>query len=110
MAVDLDIDECTRNDYTVIGVGGEIDVYTAPRLREKLDSVLDSEIASLCVDLTDVNFLDSTGLGVLVGAMKRVNERGGRLLVVCARPHILKVFEVTGLTSVFDIRASIEEV
>jgi anti-sigma B factor antagonist len=110
MVVDLDLAESERGDYVVVSVGGEIDVYTAPTLRQKLNEVLDRGTGNLCIDLGNVQFLDSTGLGVLVGAMKRINSREGQLVIVCDRPHILKVFEITGLSQVFEIRSSLDDV
>lgn len=109
MVVDLDLNESERGEFRVVAVGGEIDVYTAPTLRERLEAVLGSGVTKLCIDLTDVQFLDSTGLGVLVGTMRKM-PAGADLVVVCNRPHVLKVFEVTGLSKVFDIRHSIDEV
>jgi anti-sigma B factor antagonist len=109
MVVDLDLEESQRGEHHVLSVGGEIDVYTAPTLRERLDEVLNQGTRSLCIDLTGVQFLDSTGLGVLVGTMKKIGSEGS-LVIVCNRPHILKVFEITGLAKVFDIRSSIDEV
>jgi len=107
--VDLDLRESMKNDFHVLSVGGEIDVYTAPSLREKIEEVLGDNVTMLAIDLENVGFLDSTGLGVLVGAMKRLNERDGNLVVTCTKPHILKVFEITGLSKVFDIRDDLEK-
>jgi anti-sigma B factor antagonist len=109
MVVDLDIDESQRGDYTVVSVGGEIDVYTAPSLRERITDVLDRGVGHIVVDLRQVQFLDSTGLGVLVGAMRRVEGAGGRMVILCDKPHIMKVFEITGLATWFDIRSEFDD-
>ena len=102
----------TRTKYdnvTVIAVSGEIDVSTAPELRDKLAS-LDAEAgATAVVDLSEVSFVDSTALGVLVSAVKRLRSSGGDLKLVVTKPHITKVLEITGLTEVFEIYASPEE-
>ncbi len=109
MIVDLELDEEQQGDFTVVKVGGEIDVYTAPRLREKLNEVIDRDVRKVCVDLEGVQFLDSTGLGVLVGAMKKIRSHDeGELIIVCSRPHIRKVFEITGLTQVFNIQPALD--
>ena len=87
--------------YTVLEVGGEIDVYTAPQLREHLIGVVEGGARQVIVDLSRVEFLDSTGLGVLVGALKRLRGVSGELLLVCAQERLLKIFRITGLDRVF---------
>ena len=96
-------------DRTVVRVAGEIDVYTAPALREELAAQLDAGRTDLVVDLADVSFMDSTGLGVLVGALKRVRTTGGDLRLVIDQEKVLKVFRITALTQVFEIHASLDE-
>jgi anti-sigma B factor antagonist len=93
----------------VIGVTGEIDVYTAPTLRERLNELVAEGEYNLIVDMAGVDFLDSTGLGVLVGGLKRTRSHHGTLRLVCAQEKILKVFRITGLTKVFPIHATLEE-
>ena len=94
---------------TVISVSGEIDVYTAPSLRERLNELVASGHYDLVVDMEGVEFLDSTGLGVLVGGLKRVRSHDGTLRLVCAQEKILKVFRITGLTKVFPIHGTLQE-
>ena len=97
--MDLSISSADRGDVTVVHVAGEIDVYTAPVLRERLDEQISAGRRHLVVDLQGVTFMDSTGLGVLVG----------RLKLVCTSERILKVFAITGLDKVFQIFDSIDE-
>jgi anti-sigma B factor antagonist len=92
---------------TVISVTGEIDVYTAPTLRERLNELVADGEYHLVVDMAGVDFLDSTGLGVLVGGLKRARSHDGTLQLVCDQEKILKVFRITGLTKVFPIHASL---
>lgn len=94
----------TRHDHgwTVVSLTGEIDVTTAPRLREYLAGAQAAD-PGVIVDLTRVDFLDSAGLGVLVGALKRARARGGTLQLVCPCHRIRDVLTVTGLTRVFRI-------
>jgi anti-sigma B factor antagonist len=94
---------------TVIAVSGEIDVYTAPRLREMLIRLVDEEKYHLIVDMEGVEFLDSTGLGVLVGGLKRVRSHDGGIDLVCTQGRILRIFRITGLSKVFNIFDSVEE-
>jgi anti-sigma B factor antagonist len=83
----MELSLATRSvsDHLVLEIGGEIDVYTAPRLRERLLEMVNSGEKHIVVDLGRVEFLDSTGLGVLVGAHRRLRARDGSLNLVC--PH-----------------------
>jgi len=92
----------------VIAVSGEIDVATAPQLRECLHRVIAQGESTIVLDLLEVTFLDSTALGVLVGGLKRCRELGGDLHIVVADPRIVKIFEITGLTNVFTIVDSLQ--
>jgi anti-sigma B factor antagonist len=107
--VDLSLSTRTEGDRTVVEVGGEIDVYTAPRLREQLVDLVADGKYHLVVDMERVDFLDSTGLGVLVGGLKRVRAHDGSLRLVCTQERILKIFRITGLTKVFPIHDSVED-
>lgn len=107
--IDLGLDVTDRNGWAVLAVTGEVDVATAPRLREQLISLVSDGKVKIVVDLEGVDFLDSTGLGVLVGALKRVRTQDGELALVCTEARILKVFEITGLTKVFPMHRSVDE-
>ncbi|HVV77390.1 MAG TPA: STAS domain-containing protein [Mycobacteriales bacterium] len=109
MDPDLSVAIRSEGNRTVVAVSGEIDVYTAPKLREHLIDLVASGQYQLIVDLEAVDFLDSTGLGVLVGGLKRVRSHDGSLDLVCSQDRILKIFRITGLTKVFAIHASIGE-
>jgi anti-sigma B factor antagonist len=98
----------TERGYAVLEVAGEIDVYTAPQLRERLIALVEGGATQVVVDLGRVEFLDSTGLGVLVGALKRLRVVGGELLLVCAQERLLKIFRITGLDRVFALHDSVE--
>ena len=95
--------------FTVIEVGGEIDVYTAPKLRERLVGLVESGSYQLIVDMESVEFLDSTGLGVLVGGLKRVRAHEGGIDLVCTQSRILRIFRITGLNRVFNIYDTVPE-
>jgi anti-sigma B factor antagonist len=101
----------TREDggRTVVDVAGEVDVYTAPTLRDHISQLVSDGQYHLVLDLEEVAFLDSTGLGVLVGGLKRVRAHDGTLSLVCTQERILKVFRITGLTKVFPIHASVPD-
>jgi anti-sigma B factor antagonist len=107
--VDLSLSTRPEGDRMVVEVGGEIDVYTAPKLREQLVDLVADGKYHLIVDMENVDFLDSTGLGVLVGGLKRVRAHEGSLRLVCTQERILKIFRITGLTKVFPIHSSVAE-
>ncbi|HTL23758.1 MAG TPA: STAS domain-containing protein [Mycobacteriales bacterium] len=107
--MDLTLESREEGDRTVVAVGGEIDVYTAPKLREQLVDLVNDGRYHLVVDMEAVEFLDSTGLGVLVGGLKRVRAHDGSLRLVCTQERILKIFRITGLTKVFPIHESVSE-
>jgi anti-sigma B factor antagonist len=107
--VDLTLSTRPEGDRTVVAVGGEIDVYTAPKLREHLIDLVSGGSYHLIIDMEKVDFLDSTGLGVLVGGLKRVRSHEGSLHLVCTQDRILKIFRITGLTKVFPIHSSVDE-
>nr|WP_205693056.1 STAS domain-containing protein [Cellulomonas sp. IC4_254] len=107
--VDVSVASRTVEGRTVVDVTGEIDVYTAPALREKLTGLVDAGHVDLVVNLTEVRFMDSTGLGLLVGVLKRVRGLDGRLQLVIDSERLLKVFRITALTQVFTIRETVNE-
>lgn len=107
--MDLSITSEERDAATVVHVGGEIDVYTAPVLREHLDEHISAGRNHLVVDLEAVSFMASTGLGVLVGRLKLVRAANGTLRLVCSNDRILSVFSITGLDKVFQIFPSVDE-
>ncbi len=107
--MDLSVTSRQEGEHTVVAVSGEIDVYTAPALREKISELVADGRHRLVVDLTYVDFLDSTGLGVLVGGLNRVKSHDGTLALVCTQEKILKVFRITGLTTVFPISPTLGE-
>ncbi|MBB5871321.1 anti-sigma B factor antagonist [Allocatelliglobosispora scoriae] len=94
--------------HTVLEVGGEIDVYTAPKLRERLVELLEAGTSALVVDLGKVEFLDSTGLGVLVGGLKKSRAAGATFSLVCSRDNLLKIFRITALDQVLPLYPTVE--
>ena len=107
--VDLKLGHYTKDGIEVIDVAGTIDIYTAPRLRELLIDLVNTDNYQLIVNMDQVEFLDSTGLGVLVGGLKRVRAHDGSLDLVCTQERILKLFRITGLTKVFGIHETVDQ-
>ncbi len=106
--MDVSFDVTRREGTTIVAIRGEMDAYTSPRLRDRFVELSDSGTNFVVVDLERLGFLDSAGLGVLVGGLKRFRSAGGDLVVVCTHPRILKVLEITGLTAVFSIHDSVD--
>jgi len=98
-----------NGDCAVLQVTGEVDVYTAPMLREQIQELAAKGAVHLIADLGRVDFLDSTGLGALVGGVKRLREAGGSLCLVITTPRILRVFQITGLTKALAIKGSVAD-
>ncbi len=93
----------------VIAVRGEIDLFTAPELKAALTEAIEGDIRRIVVDLTETGFLDSTALGVLIGALKRLRSRDGRLTIVNVDESIAKTFEITSLDQILTICATRDE-
>jgi anti-sigma B factor antagonist len=104
--VDLTLATNVVEGATIIAVGGEIDVYTAPKLRDKITELVADGVYDIIVDMEAVEFLDSTGLGVLVGGLKKVRAHDGSLQLICTQDRLLKIFRITGLSKVFVIHDS----
>jgi anti-sigma B factor antagonist len=93
----------------VVALTGEIDLYTCPEFKQELLRVIADGATLVVVDLTGTTFIDSTALGVIIRGVERLKQRDGRLVVVCADPNILKIFEVTGLNRIFSVYGSRDE-
>ena len=104
--VDLSLETRQEDGNTIIEVGGEIDVYTAPKLRDKITELVGNGNYHLVIDMEKVDFLDSTGLGVLVGGLKKVRAHDGSMRLICNQERLLKIFRITGLAKVFVIHSS----
>lgn len=99
----------TGGDCAVLQVAGEIDVYTAPTLREGIIDLVDKGVVHVITDMRNVDFLDSTGLGALVGSLKRLRTHEGSLRLVIDSDRIHRIFRITGLDRVFSIHPSLQE-
>ena len=96
-----------EGDRGVLSLQGEVDVANSQQVREAALSLLASGITGLVVDLTKTDYLDSAGLGILVGLWKRVQESGLKMVVAGAPPRVRHVFEVTRLDQVFPMREDV---
>jgi len=106
--MELEIPDSDVDGWTVVAAAGEIDVAAAPMLRERLVDLISSGSHQVVLDLENVDFIDSTGLGVLVGAVRRARAEDGDLRIVCTNSRLLRIFGITGLDEVFTIDASVD--
>ena len=107
---DFELLEEDVDDHThVLTVSGEIHVSTAPEFSRRLDAAIARGKTGLVLDLTPTEFIDSTGLSVLLNALRRVTRQRGRMVLVCSNPTVMRLFEITRLDTTFDIRATREE-
>jgi anti-sigma B factor antagonist len=110
MAIEFAIEERRIDGKAhVVVVSGEVDLFTAPEFKQRVTAPIGAGIDHVIVDLTQTTFIDSSSLGVLIGAHRRLQQRGGRLVVACDGEAILKTFRITGLDGVFTIVNSVEE-
>jgi anti-sigma B factor antagonist len=93
----------TQGDTYVVDLNGEIDVYTSPKVKDAIGELIDKGHYNLVINLEKVRYIDSTGLGVPIGGLKRVREHGGTVNLVCTNPQIKKIFDITGLVKIFGI-------
>lgn len=107
--MDLNVSTRQQDGYAVVAATGEIDLHTAPRLQTELAEQVLGEGGQLIVDLSGVEFCDSTGVNVLLAAMRRANEQGGTLTLIHPQPAVRKVLGITGLDSVFPVRDTVED-
>lgn len=107
--MDLAVNLRREGDVVVLTANGEVDAYTAPILRDAISKVLAAGHHRLVCDLTEVGFLDSTGLGVLVGRLKAVRLLEGDMRLVITNERVLRNFKITGLENIFPIDGSVEE-
>ena len=101
------VDEAVDDTTHVVSLSGEIDALTAPRLGSRLFELADEGKRAVVVDLSEVTFMDSTGIGVLLNALSRFTTQNGKLVLVCPTERVMRPFEVTGLVghlTIFDSR------
>lgn len=107
--MEFTVDHRIHGDLTIVTVTGEIDVFTTPRLRESLLEMIENGAVHLILDFTDVTFLDSTGLGVLVGMFHRLRSRNGSMVIAGSGDRIRRVFYVTQLNKIFELYDSLDQ-
>lgn len=108
-SVELKVSTRSHAGHALVAIAGEIDLYTAPRLQSEFTRLLQDGPHRVVIDMSAVDFCDSTGMNVLLSALKRVKEQGGELDVAAPRPAVRKILQVTGLDSVFTVHDEVPE-
>ena len=104
MAIDFAAsDEAVDSRTHLVSVRGEIDLFTAPEFKQHVNAALESGRSLLIVDLGGARFIDSSSLGVIIAAHRRIAERDGRLVIACDADPILSTFRITGLDGMLEI-------
>jgi len=110
MAIEFGIEDRHIDPRThVISVSGEVDLFTAPEFKQRVTAAIDAGAERVVVDLSATVFIDSSSLGVLIGAHRRLKGRGAALVVVCQNEAIVKTFRITGLDGVFTLVPSLAD-
>ncbi len=104
----LQIDVTRREGFTILSPQGEIDFATGPQLKDAITELLVAGEVDLVVDLLAVDFIESTGLGALIGGRRRAHALKGSLVLVCTEDQMLKIFRITGLDKVFQIHDTVD--
>lgn len=101
--MDLRLATHTQDAWTILSVAGELDLHTSPQLERAFSDIIDQGSTFVALDLSEVPFMDSSCLGVIVGGMKRLRERGGEVALISLQPSPAKVIALTGLDGVFRV-------
>lgn len=110
MAIEFDIEDRSVDARThVVAVSGEVDLFTAPEFKQRVMAPITAGVEHVIVDLTETTFIDSSSLGALIGAHRRLRSRGGRLVVACDDDTIVKTFRITGLDGVITLVPSVDD-
>ncbi|MHB0912384.1 MAG: STAS domain-containing protein [Armatimonadota bacterium] len=107
--IKLDTEVTKSAETHIVKVQGEVDVYTAPELKAVLHQAIDVGAVTLVVDLSNVEYMDSSGFGTLLGATKRLRPDGGKISLAGCNKAITRMLQLTRLDSIFDMYESVDE-
>jgi anti-sigma B factor antagonist len=107
--MELNLESRDHGSWTIIRVGGELDLHTSPLLQERLGQLLEQGVTRVALDLEDVGFMDSSSLGVLVTTLKRLRERDGDMALVAVNGSPLKVLTLTGIDRLLTLYPAADE-
>ncbi|HPD01310.1 MAG TPA: STAS domain-containing protein [Acetivibrio sp.] len=103
MSDDLRFRQEDLGDSVKLSLSGEVDIYTSQELKENLYNIVDANKTDLIIDCRELNYIDSTGLGIFVGALKKAKEHDKKMVITGLKDNIKKLFIITGLDKVFTI-------
>ncbi len=105
--LEIAVDRSEAPAYVLLRPAGELDAYTVAQFREALGEL--AEENRVVIDLSDVPFMDSAGLGALIGGIRRIREAGGRITVACARPNLMRLLHTTGFDRIVPVEEAVDE-
>ena len=109
MEMDLQIEVFKNKKHAVLSLSGEVDAYTSTHFRDIMLGVIEEGLYNIVIDMAMVEYIDSSGLGALVGGLKRITEKNGKIYIVSGSDQVKKVFEITGLGRVFEMFDNTED-
>lgn len=108
--VSLHMDLTTKDDVLIIRLKGELDHHTAEKLKEQVEQRLeDKSVRHILLNLADLSFMDSSGLGVILGRYKQISQKGGQMIVCAISPTIYRLFELSGMFKILHIAEDEEQ-
>lgn len=103
MSLKVDINFNEEKDNWNVTLEGELDIYTAPDLKDRLSEIKEEKIKDLTINMQNLEYIDSTGLGILVGALKRLKQKEKDIYITNTKPNVKKIFTITGLDKIFKL-------
>ena len=107
--MEISIRETDNGNFVIFDINGEIDLYNAPEIKDQIKAMMDKGKVNIIINLDKVSYIDSSGIGVLISSLSNLKKAGGCLKIINVYASVRKVFELTKLTSFFDIYDSEQE-
>ena len=104
MSLDIKYSKTSDDNYFEIKPIGEVDIYTSPEFKNKVIEIIESKEVNILINAEELEYIDSTGLGVLMSILKKIKENGLNIKIINLKPNIYKLFDITGLNKVFNIQ------
>lgn len=103
MSLKIDINLDKEKDNWNVSLEGELDIYTSTDLKESLSKIKEDNIKDLVINMQSLDYIDSTGLGILVGVLKRLKQKQKDIYILNTKPNVKKIFTITGLDKIFKL-------